>query len=171
MRPRLQLVYPLTFLDTTLPQGATFEEQVRDAHSIRSNGTQRPGCCVLVFLHHKEEDLRSSSPACAAAGQIGPVCVQVPEGNHVLALVVKGSVQVAGKQVLQERQAATLVGGQAVHLRGHGEGGAQVVLFWGKPIDAPVVWRGPFCGNSVEQIAGWMNAYQLGRMGTLEASF
>lgn len=41
----------------------------------------------------------------------------------------------------------------------------------GKPLNEPVVFHGPFCMNTTEQIARAMDDYQNGRMGFLEPSF
>ena len=41
------------------------------------------------------------------------------------------------------------------------------MLFSDAPIGAPVVWRGPFCGDSEERVQGYARAYSEGKMGQL----
>jgi hypothetical protein len=51
-----------------------------------------------------------------------------------------------------------------------GAAGAHAVLFTGAPLAQPVVWGGPFCMSSAEELAGRQAAYARGEMGTLDPS-
>ena len=44
------------------------------------------------------------------------------------------------------------------------------MLFSGAPLAVPVVWRGPFCGDSEATVQGYMRAYNEGKMGQLAPS-
>ncbi|KAL6763012.1 RmlC-like cupin domain-containing protein [Haematococcus lacustris] len=108
---------------------------------------------------------------------------KVPPGHTVLLLVLEGEVRVAqglpaapsSWTYLPFASAADMQGEGEVQLHGPAEGSeassGQVLLFSGQPIGAPVVWRGPFCGNSTAEVERWARAYQAGSMGSLEASF
>ncbi|KAJ9521903.1 hypothetical protein QJQ45_024768, partial [Haematococcus lacustris] len=108
---------------------------------------------------------------------------KVPPGHSVLLLVLEGEVRVAqglpaapsSWTHLPFASAADMQGEGEVQLHGPAEGSeassGQVLLFSGQPIGAPVVWRGPFCGNSTAEVERWARAYQAGSMGSLEASF
>lgn len=52
-----------------------------------------------------------------------------------------------------------------------GPDGFHGVLFHGQPIGEPVLQHGPFTGNSRQDIANYMQSFQNGDMGQLDASF
>ncbi|KAL6760428.1 hypothetical protein V8C86DRAFT_3132419 [Haematococcus lacustris] len=99
---------------------------------------------------------------------------QVPPGHTVLLLVLGGEVRVAqglpagpsSWTHLPYASAADMQGEGEVQLHGPAKGSeassGQVLLFSGQPIGAPVVWRGPFCGNSMAEVEQWARAYQVG---------
>mmetsp|Transcript_36304 Transcript_36304/g.80800 ORF Transcript_36304/g.80800 Transcript_36304/m.80800 type:complete len:300 (-) Transcript_36304:3-902(-) len=86
---------------------------------------------------------------------------EVPAGYNAMAIVLKGSVAfgnstpaaqgsvVNKEQVVEFGDDGSTI--EAVGLEGEG-GPAQFVVLSGKPINAPVVWQGPFCGNSQKQV-------------------
>jgi redox-sensitive bicupin YhaK (pirin superfamily) len=52
-----------------------------------------------------------------------------------------------------------------------GAAGLRGVLFHGKPLNEPVFPHGPFTGNTKQDIVNYIEAYQDGAMGELNASF
>jgi hypothetical protein len=54
-----------------------------------------------------------------------------------------------------------------VSLRAAAEG-AQLVLLAGEPLREPIVARGPFVGNSTEDVLDMIRRYQSGAMGSLQ---
>jgi redox-sensitive bicupin YhaK (pirin superfamily) len=57
--------------------------------------------------------------------------------------------------------------GEAVSLRGTGEGPASILLIGGEPINEPVARYGPFVMNTTEEIYQAIEDYRAGRMGLI----
>ncbi len=153
-RGALQLVYPVTLLDVTLPRGASFEEPVPPGHNVLAlvikGQVQVPGSAEVLKAEH-------------AASLVGGQAVQVGREGHGGSTHVHGATRRATPCSPLCWPGDGWAGGCA-QVSNPGAEEAQVVLFHGTPIDAPIVWRGPFCGNSQQQVAGWLAAYQVRRL-------
>ena len=95
-----------------------------------------------------------------------------PEEN-LLVWVRRGSVRVNGTRVDARsiaRLAPTQSPARALRIEGVDDT-TELVVMHGRPLGQPVVMRGPFVGTSMEQVQGYVDAYQRGRMGHLAPSF
>jgi redox-sensitive bicupin YhaK (pirin superfamily) len=94
----------------------------------------------------------------------------VPAGETRFVYVIDGEVEVGG---------TPLAKGDAVGLDASGDtvyavataGTAHLIVGGGAPLRQPVVFHGPFCMTSREDIARAIAAYQSGAMGHLDPSF
>ena len=98
---------------------------------------------------------------------------EVPAGESRFLYVLKGEIAVGPPEQavhLKAGEAAGLsAGGNRVQVRA--ETAAHLVLAGGRPLGEPVVFHGPFCMTSRQEIARAVRAYETGQMGHLEASF
>ena len=90
------------------------------------------------------------------------VALPQPEGWTTLLVVLDGTVQLNGTEVLRPAQMATLsTGGTGVTIEANGD--AKLLVLSGEPIDEPVVGYGPFVMNSREQINQAIDDFNSGR--------
>jgi redox-sensitive bicupin YhaK (pirin superfamily) len=90
-----------------------------------------------------------------------------PEGWTVQVVVLAGTVQVNGHEVLRQTQVATLSAeGREVTLEANSD--AKLLLLAGEPIDEPVVGYGPFVMNSQAEIAQAVADFNSGRFGRMD---
>jgi redox-sensitive bicupin YhaK (pirin superfamily) len=94
----------------------------------------------------------------------------VPPGESRFVYVIEGAVD-AGVEVIAKGEAAGVsASGDRIVLRGR-PGGAHVVVAGGVPIAEPLVFHGPFCMSTREDVVRVIEAYESGKMGRLEPSF
>jgi hypothetical protein len=110
-----------------------------------------------------------------------PLALPLSRAKNAFLLVLKGAVRL-GEQTASAHQAVVwqpakpgegVPAAEAMDVLDlvAGEHGAHAVLCAGVPLREPVVPHGPFVGNTREDIVGWVQAYQAGHMGHLDASF
>ena len=84
-------------------------------------------------------------------------------------MVLDGTIQLNGTQVLRPGQMATLsTAGTGVTIETSGD--AKLLLLAGEPIDEPVVGYGPFVMNSRQQIIEAIEDFKRGRFGRLAST-
>lgn len=88
------------------------------------------------------------------------------EGHTVSVLVLSGTVEIDGKEIVRTAQTVILgrTGGP-VTIEAAGE--AKLLVLSGEPIDEPVVAHGPFVMNTTEEIRQAMMDYQTGKFGRI----
>ena len=93
----------------------------------------------------------------------------LPEGHSVAVVVLAGTVEVNGAEVVRAGQLVVLAreGGETT-LEANGE--AKLLVLSGEPIDEPVVAHGPFVMNTVGEIKQAMLDFQSGRFGQMPQS-
>lgn len=90
----------------------------------------------------------------------------VPEGWTAALVVLKGTVEVNGSDIVREAQLAVLDrAGQDLSIEANSD--AVVLLLAGEPIDEPIVGHGPFVMNSQQEIVQAITDFQSGRFGQI----
>jgi redox-sensitive bicupin YhaK (pirin superfamily) len=88
------------------------------------------------------------------------------EGRNTALVVLRGTVQVNGLELVREGQLALLErDGQQISLEANND--AVVLLLSGEPIDEPIVGHGPFVMNSEQEIHQAFADFQSGRFGRM----
>lgn len=95
------------------------------------------------------------------------VVLPAPEGHNVLVVVLKGSVQANGSEVLREAEVARF-DPQGHELQVESNNDARLLVLAGEPINEPVVGHGPFVMNSEPEIHQAIADFQNGKFGTLQ---
>jgi redox-sensitive bicupin YhaK (pirin superfamily) len=99
----------------------------------------------------------------------------VPADENAFAYVLSGSgefgpdAQVAGRAKLVAFGSADAGGAEVIRVRG-GEGGLNVIVLAGRPLQEPVARYGPFVMNTKSEIVQAFDDYQSGKMGQITAS-
>lgn len=97
-----------------------------------------------------------------------PLSLPVTEGRSTALIVLRGTVQVNGSQLVREAQMVLFDrAGDELLLEANNQ--ALVLLLSGEPIDEPVVGYGPFVMNSKAEIAQAVKDFQSGSFGQLPA--
>ncbi|NQD91410.1 pirin family protein [Pseudomonas sp. CrR25] len=97
-----------------------------------------------------------------------PLSLPLVEGRTSALIVLRGTVQVNGSQLVREAQMVLLDrAGDELLLEANNQ--AVVLLLSGEPIDEPVVGYGPFVMNSEAEIAQAVNDLRNGTFGQLPA--
>ncbi|MFL1405098.1 pirin family protein [Marinobacter sp. M1N3S26] len=92
--------------------------------------------------------------------------LSVPEGHTTLLVVLKGTVQVNGTEVLRDAEFAVLDrNGKELTIDANND--AHALLLTGEPINEPVVGHGPFVMNTQDEIRQAMEDFQNGKFGLL----
>ncbi|MFY0689729.1 MAG: pirin family protein [Cyclobacteriaceae bacterium] len=94
----------------------------------------------------------------------------IPEGEHSMIYVLKGTVNVTGYGLLDHHNLA-MFSPQGSSITIAVDDKAVCLLLSGKPLEEPMVNHGPFVMNSTIEIMEAMRDYQMGKMGTLIEEF
>lgn len=90
----------------------------------------------------------------------------VPEGRTLALIVLRGTVQVNGSEIVREAQMVMFDrNGEKISLEANTD--ATVLLLSGEPINEPIVGYGPFVMNSQQEIAQAMQDFNSGRFGQI----
>ncbi|WP_213941651.1 pirin family protein [Pseudomonas sp. dw_612] len=90
------------------------------------------------------------------------------EGRNTALVVLRGTVQVNGLELVREGQLALFErDGRQISLEANND--AVVLLLSGEPIDEPIVGHGPFVMNSEQEIHQAFADYQSGRFGRMSS--
>ena len=89
-----------------------------------------------------------------------------PEGWSTLLVVLAGTVELNGSEVVRAAEMATLsTAGSEVRIEANAD--AKFLLLSGEPIDEPVVGHGPFVMNTQAQIAEAIRDFNAGKFGSM----
>jgi redox-sensitive bicupin YhaK (pirin superfamily) len=92
--------------------------------------------------------------------------LDVPEGHTLSVLVLSGTVEIDGRQIVREAQTVILGrDGGGISIEANGD--AKLLVLSGEPIDEPVVAHGPFVMNTVGEIKQAMLDFQSGKFGAI----
>ena len=101
----------------------------------------------------------------------GKTVQRLPAGDHTLAYVFAGAVQLgAGREMVREGQMAMLGAGTELAIEGPENGAEQseFLLLSAEPLNEPVARWGPFVMNTHEEIIQAVEDYNAGRMGKID---
>lgn len=91
---------------------------------------------------------------------------QLPEGHTAALVVLRGTVEVNGREIAREAQMVMLDrAGRDVLLEANSD--ATVLLLSGEPIDEPIVGHGPFVMNRQDEIRQAIADFNDGRFGRM----
>ena len=90
----------------------------------------------------------------------------MPEGHTLALVVLRGTVQVNGSEVIREAQMVMFDrAGSEVMLEANSD--TKLLLLGGEPIDEPIVGYGPFVMNSEDEIRQAVTDFNSGRFGRI----
>jgi redox-sensitive bicupin YhaK (pirin superfamily) len=95
--------------------------------------------------------------------------------NHNVFFVMRSGSLIVDRQTLSANEQQSIAifyepGQTSIDLKS-GNDSLRGVLFSGKPINEPVVSKGPFTGNTADDISAYIRRFQSGEMGRLSQSF
>jgi redox-sensitive bicupin YhaK (pirin superfamily) len=95
------------------------------------------------------------------------ITLPLSEGRSVALVVLRGTVQVNGAEILRDAQLVLLDrSGDELTLEANGD--ATVLLLSGEPIDEPIVGHGPFVLNTAAEIDQAITDFNSGRFGRMK---
>lgn len=96
------------------------------------------------------------------------LALDLHEGRNTALVVLRGTVQVNGLELVREGQLALFErNGNQISLEANND--AVVLLLSGEPIDEPIVGHGPFVMNSEQEIHQAFADFQSGRFGRMSS--
>ena len=99
-------------------------------------------------------------------GRDKSVTFDAPAGHTLSVLVLSGTVEINGSEVVREAQTVILGReGGAITIEANND--VKLLVLSGEPIDEPVVAHGPFVMNTVGEIKQAMLDFQNGKFGTI----
>ena len=98
----------------------------------------------------------------------GVTSLTLPEGQTVMVVMLKGTVQVNGDAIAREAQ-LVLLDRASGEITLEANGDASLLILSGEPINEPVVMHGPFVMNTADEIRQAMVDFQNGRFGEIAA--
>ncbi len=104
---------------------------------------------------------------CLARGKTATF--DVPEEHTLSVLVLSGTVEINGREIVREAQTA-IFGRDGGGITVETNGDAKLLVLTGEPIDEPVVAHGPFVMNTVGEIKQAMLDFQSGKFGAIRES-
>lgn len=94
------------------------------------------------------------------------VTLDAPEGHTLSVLVLSGTVEINGREIVREAQTVILGrNGGGVTIEANGD--AKLLVLTGEPINEPVVAHGPFVMNTVGEIKQALLDFQRGQFGAI----
>lgn len=88
----------------------------------------------------------------------------VPEGRSLLVVVLEGTVQINGEEILRDAQMAVLdTAGEDFRIAANSD--AKLLVLSGQQLDEPVVGYGPFVMNSRQEIREAIDDFNSGQFG------
>jgi quercetin 2,3-dioxygenase len=94
------------------------------------------------------------------------VTLDVPEGHTVSVVVLSGTVEVDGREIVREAEMVVLGrDGGAITIAA--SAAAKLLVLTGEPIDEPVVAQGPFVMNTIGEIKQAMLDFRAGKFGVI----
>ncbi len=101
-----------------------------------------------------------------ALTQGGSVTLDVPEGHTLSVLVLKGTLEIDGREIVREAQ-TVILGREGGGVTIEANADARLLILTGEPIDEPVVAHGPFVMNTADEIRQAMLEFQSGKFGAI----
>lgn len=97
------------------------------------------------------------------------VKLEAPEGHTVSVLVLSGTIEIDGREIVREAETAILGrDGGGITIAANSD--PKLLVLTGEPINEPVVAHGPFVMNTVGEIKQAMLDFQSGKFGAIHAT-
>jgi redox-sensitive bicupin YhaK (pirin superfamily) len=96
------------------------------------------------------------------------VVLDAPEGHTLSVLVLAGTIEIDGAEIVREAQMAVL-GREGGAIRVEANSDAKFLVLTGQPIDEPVASYGPFVMNTEAEIRQAFDDFNSGRFGGIAA--
>ena len=149
--PRYQSILDRDIPSVSLPDG-------RGSVRVIAGEFARAGGPAQTFTRIHVWDLRLASEQ--------PTAMSVPDGWTTVLVVLKGTARVNNSEPVRAAEVG-LFDRAGTHISIDHAEGVSALLLSGEPIGEPIVGRGPFVMNSLEEIRQATADYQSGKMGHL----